>query len=204
MKGVARPVGAVLCLAAAAFLVLLALDVRAWSSRFPADDLRYRRDASAARLWRVHPLAGSVAQHLLGASDDLEYRRALRDFRLGRPTEPINRPAITSHRIAAQVELAEVADSAADPARRSQVDNLLGVLAYALGAQDVAARKAFLNNAITAFQDATVLDPSNDDAFYNLEYALDQIRGSGEQQAPGSSEFGHRGHAGLKPPGQGY
>jgi hypothetical protein len=200
-----RVVGAGVCAAAAVFLVLLAIDAHAWNSRVVADDLRYRHDASAHRLWRVSELVpGGAARGLLGIGDDLAYRRALRDFRLGRVTEPIASPAITSHRIAAQIALTHVADSNGSNAVRSQVDNLLGVLGFGLGSQDFGQRNAFFNNAITAFRGAVVLDPSNDDAFYNLEYALDQLRSSGEQQAPGSSQLGHRGGAGLKPPGKGY
>jgi hypothetical protein len=200
-----RLVGAGLCIAAAAFLVLIALDAHAWSSRLPADDLRYRRDASAPGLWRPAELMpGGLTRDILGIGDDLAYRDALRDFRLGRVTEPVAAPAITNHRIAAQVELTHVADASTNPHIRSQVDNLLGVLGFGLGSQDVGQRNAFFDNALTAFRSAVVLDPGNDDAFFNLEFALDQVRSSGEQQAPGSSQLGQRGHAGLKPPGKGY
>jgi hypothetical protein len=196
---------AAVCVAAAAFLVLIALDAHAWSSRLPADDLRYRRDASASGLWRPGELMpGRLTRDFLGVGDDLTYRHALRDFRLGRVTEPVAAPVITNHRIAAQVELTNVADANTNPHIRSQVDNLLGVLGFGLGSQDFGQRKTFFDNAITAFRSAVVLDPGNDDAFFNLEFALDQVRSTGEQQAPGSSQLGHRGHAGLKPPGKGY
>ena len=205
MKLALRIVASMACAAAAVFLVLVAVDAHAWSARLGADDLRYRRDASAHRLWRVSELAPvGVTRALLGIGDDLAYRRALRDFRLGRVTEPLAAPSITTHRIAAQIELTHVADSNGSDAIRSQVDNLLGVLGFGLGSQDFGQRKAFFNNAISAFRSAVVLDPANDDAFYNLEYALDQLHSSGEQQAPGSSQLGHRGGAGLKPPGKGY
>lgn len=141
---------------------------------------------------------------MLGIDDDLGYRHALRDFRLGRPIDPIAGTAITAHRIKAQIELTQIADSRADEARRSQVENLLGVLGFGLGSQDVGQRTTFFNNAVAAFRRAIVLDPSNDDAFFNLEYALDQLRSSGEQQASGSARAGQPGQAGLKPPGQGY
>jgi hypothetical protein len=196
---------ALACLGAATLLVLFALDTHAWSSRLPADDLRYRRDASTGGLWRLHELApGGIARRVLGIEDDLDYRRGLRDFRIGRSTEPVSSPSITTHRIAAQVELTQIAATSTDPVLRSQADNLLGVLGFGLGTQDIGARNAFFNNAITAFRTAAVLDPSNDDAFFNLEYALDQLRGTGALQAPGSSQFGVRGQAGLKSPGRGY
>jgi hypothetical protein len=197
--------GALTCLAAAAFLVLIALDAHAWSSRLPADDLRYRRDASASALWRPNQLLpGGLTRDILGIGDDLAYRDALRDFRIGRVTEAVAAPAITNHRIAAQIELTHVADANGNAQIRSQVDNLLGVLGFGLGSQDFGQRNAFFNNGITAFRDAVALDPGNDDAFFNLEYALDQMRSSGEQPAPGNGQLGNRGNAGLKPPGHGY
>jgi hypothetical protein len=200
-----RIAGAVACVVVAALLVLVAVDAHAWSSRLAADDLRYRRDASSFALWRPAQVSpGDLTQHLLGIGDDLAYRRALRNFRIGRVAEPVASPTVTSHRIAAQIELTHVAATNGDPRIRSQVDNLLGVLGFGLGSQDFGQRQAFFNNAISAFQSAVVLDPSNDDAFYNLEYALDQLESRGETPAQGSSQLGHRGGAGLKPPGHGY
>lgn len=205
MKAALRIGGAVVCVAAAVVLVLVAVDAHAWSSRLSADDLRYRKDASSPGLWRPAQISpGGLARHIMGIGDDLAYRRAMRDFRLGRVTEPISTPAITSHRIAAEVELTQVADTSGDAKMESQVDNLLGVLGFGLGTQDYGQRQAFFNNAISSFQSAVVLDPSNDDAFYNLEYALDQLQSTGETPAQGSTQLGHRGGAGLKPPGHGY
>jgi hypothetical protein len=205
VRPVLRIAGALACVAAAIVLVLIAVDAHAWSSRLPADDLRFRKDASSSGLWRPSELApGGLARRILGIGDDLAYRRALRDFRIGRVTEPIASPTVTSHRIAAQIELTHVADTSGDPRIGSQVANLLGVLGFGLGSQDFGQRQAFYNNGISAFQNAVGLDPSNDDAFFNLEYALDQVRGSGEQPAQGSSQLGHRGGAGLKLPGKGY
>jgi hypothetical protein len=205
VRAALRIAGAVVCVAAAVILVLVAVDAHAWSSRLPTDDLRYHRDASSSGLWRPHQLApGDLAQRLLGIGDDLAYRHAMRDFRLGRVTEPISSPSITSHRIAAQVELTQIADTSSDPRIRSQVDNLLGVLGFGLGSQDYGERQAFFNNAISSLQNAVVLDPTNDDAFFNLEYALDQQQSTGETPAQGSNQLGHRGGAGLKPPGHGY
>ena len=200
-----RVAGAALCVAAAVVLVLLALDARAWSSRFPADDLRYRRDASAPKLWSPHELSPfGLDRSVLGIDDDIAYRRALREFRIGRPLEPVFSTDATTHRVQAQIQLTNVAAAAGPPARASQAANLMGVLGFAMATQDAAQRETFLNNAITAFRQAIAFDPTNDDALFNLEYALDQLKGSGEQQASGSSRQGQRGKAGLKPTGHGY
>jgi tetratricopeptide (TPR) repeat protein len=206
MKAVAIRAGAAaVCVAAAVILVLLAIDARAWSSRFPADDLRYRRDASAPKLWSIGELSPfGLDRKVLGIKDDLAYRRALREFRLGRPLEPVFTTAATTHRVQAQIALTDVVATPGHAKRASQAANLLGVLGFAMATQDVGQRVTFLNNAITAFRQAIALDPTNDDALFNLEYALDQLKGSGEQQAGGSERLGQRGRAGLKPTGHGY
>jgi len=206
MKAVAIRAGAAaFCVAAAVILVLLAIDSRAWSSRFPADDLRYRRDASAPKLWNIGELSPfGLDRKLLGIKDDLAYRRAFREFRLGRPLEPVFTTAATTHRVQAQIALTDVVATPRHATRASQAANLLGVLGFAMATQDVAQRVTFLNNSITAFRQAIALDPTNDDALFNLEYALDQLKGSGEQQAGGSERLGQRGKAGSKPTGHGY
>jgi len=206
MSAVAVRAGvAALCIGAAVLLVLLALDARAWSSRFPADDLRYRRVPSAHGLWHPRELSPfGLDRSVLGIDDDIAYRRALREFRLGRPLEPLFSTAATTNRVEAQIALTNVMQESGQDARGSQAANLLGVLGFAMATQDVGQRATFLNNAITAFRQAIALDPSNDDALFNLEYALDQLKGSGEQQAGGSERAGQRGNAGLKPTGHGY
>jgi hypothetical protein len=205
VRAASRIAAAGVCAAAAVLLALVALDAHTWSTRLAADDLRYRHDASATKLWRPTELSpGHLTRHLLGIGDDLAYRRALSDFRMGRLTEQVASTSITAHRIAAQVELTSVAANDPDPRVRSQADNLLGVLGFGLGSQDYGQRLAFFNNGITAFQHAVVLDPSNDDAYFNLEYALDQMLPPGDQQPKGSSELGTHGNAGLKSPGHGY
>jgi len=206
MKPIALRAGAAaVCIGAAVMLVLLALDARAWSSRLPADDLRYRRDASASKLWSPHELSPfGIDRMVLGLGDDIAYRRALREFRIGRPLEPVFTTAATTHRVQAQIALTDVMATPGQATRASQAANLLGVLGFAMATQDTAQRETFLNNAITAFRQAIALDPGNDDALFNLEYALDQLKGSGEQQAGGSEKLGQRGKAGLKPTGHGY
>jgi hypothetical protein len=200
-----RAGAAAVCVAAAVVLVLLALDARAWSSRFAADDLRYRRDPSAPKLWKPNELSPfGLDRKVLGIRDDIAYRKALREFRLGRPLEPVFTTGATTHRVQAQIALTDVVGAPHHATRASQAANLLGVLGFAMATQDVAQRVTFLNNAITAFREAIALDPTNDDALFNLEYALDQLKGSGEQQAGGSERLGQRGKAGSKPTGHGY
>ena len=89
---------------------------------------------------------------------------------------------------------------------------LLGLLALLGGGigqpkaatQDVSQRITFLNNAIASFRTAIELDPTNDDALFNLEYALGQLKEAAQQQAGPNQRFGQQGGAGLAEPGHGY
>ena len=48
------------------------------------------------------------------------------------------------------------------------------------------------------------LDPGNEDAYYNLELALDQLKEAAEQQAGSGKRVGGTGGAGLRDAGHGY
>jgi hypothetical protein len=197
--------GAVVALLAAALFVAVALDAHAWGTRLPADDLRFRHDALSEDLWTPEqrtPL--HLTQHLLGVGNDLAYRRALQAFRAGRPLEPLTSTAMAARRIRAQIALQDYIEHARDPRRRAQASNLVGVLAFAAATQDVAQRITFLNNAIASFRTAIELEPTNDDALFNLEYALGQLKEAAEQQAGPNQRVGQKGAAGLADPGHGY
>jgi tetratricopeptide (TPR) repeat protein len=201
-----RVVLACLVLAAAVLLLLLATDVRGWRARFAADDLRYRANPVPGNLWHPEQAAPfGLARDVLGIQDDIDYRRALRSFRLGRPLESnLYGVKTASLRAQAQVQMAEVADHGNDLPRRSQAANLLGVLGFAMAARDLALRDTFLRDAIASFRQAIALDPTNDDALFNLEFALQEQNVAEEQQQRGSSDSNAGGNAGLKPPGHGF
>jgi hypothetical protein len=204
-RSVARAAAATLCVAAAAFLVLVAVDARAWGKRIPADDLAFRHQALGRTLWRGNDLAPfGVARKALGIDDDLLYRRALRAFRVGRPRESLFQQGITTQRIRAQIALEKYYDEAHDPRRKAQVQNLIGILGFAAATQDVGQRVTFLNDAITSFKRAMLLDPSNDDAYYNLEFALDQLKEASDEQAGSGKRVGGTGGAGARDAGHGY
>jgi hypothetical protein len=201
-----RVIMACLSLAGAVLLLLLATDVKGWSARFAADDLRYRANPVPGNLWKPAQEAPfGLARDLLGIHDDIQYRRALRSFRLGRPLESNLYGVQTSTlRAEAQVQMAEVADHGDDRPRRSQAANLLGVLGFAMAARDLALRDTFLRDAVASFRQAIALDPTNDDALFNLEFALQEQNVTEEQQQRGSSDSNAGGNAGLKPPGHGF
>ena len=197
--------GAVVVLLAAALFVAVAIDAHAWGTRMPADDLRFRHDALSKNLWEPEqrtPL--HLTQHALGVGNDLDYRNALRAFRVGRPLDPLTNTATAARRVKAQIALQDFIEHSNNDIRRSQASNLVGVLAFAAATQDVSQRITFLNNAIAAFRTAIELDPTNDDALFNLEYALGQLKEAADQQAGPNKRVGQQGGAGLAEPGHGY
>jgi hypothetical protein len=202
---IVRVAGAAVCLVVAAVLLLLAVDAHAWQTRMTADDLRFRANPLDRKLWQPEQYTPfGLAKGLLGLDDDLAYRRAVREFRAGRPTELSFSPVTTAHRAQAQIALTNAGKRDTNPLRASDEENLLGVLGFALATQDTSQSRTFLNNSVTAFRTAIDHDPQNDDAMWNLEYALGQLKGSNPQEAGGRDRLGQRGEAGLKDPGRGY
>ena len=197
--------GAVLCLVAAVFLLLFAVDAREWGKRIASDDLRFTADPSPKSLWHPTELAPfGLARNVLGINDDVKYREAVRLYRLGRPLENLTPRQFESLRAEAQVALSDI-EASGDPVRRSQAANMLGVLDLSLAVRDSTLATTFLADAIGNFGDAMALDNSNADARFNLEYALYELK-SGEDQLPKGTERPGKpgGNAGLAQPGRGY
>ena len=107
-------------------------------------------------------------------------------------------------RIRAQIALEKYVAVSDDDRRQAQAANLIGVLGFAAAAQDAGQRITFLNDAIASLKRAITLDPGSDDAFYNLEFALDQLKEAGEQQAGSGKRVGGSGGAGDRDTGHGY
>ena len=206
MTRIVRALGAVGCLAAAALLLLFALEARDWGKRMATDDLRFDASPLPTKLWQPVELTPfGLTRGVLGIGDDVQYRRAVRLFRLGRPLESLTARSFESLRAQAQVALGDVDQGGNDRARRSQAANLLGVLDLSLAVQDSSLATTFLADAIGSFRHAMALDESNADARFNLEYALYELR-SGEDQLPrGTDRPGQPGgRAGVAQPGRGY
>ena len=195
-------------LAAAAAAALLALDVHRWQTRMAADDVRYSLTPTAGDLWQASPvIPWNAVRQLLGLRDDLAYREALRTFWRGRPHLPAyGQPRLIAYRGEAQLRLTEVADRDRNRARASEAENLLGVLAFVNAARDDALRASFLANGVASFQNAIALDPSNENAKYNLELELSRLADetvAGQAQRGGGEKGGNSG-AGAAQTGSGY
>lgn len=170
--------GAVVCLALAAILTLLAADVSRWRDALRADDVRYRAAADAGDLWEPAAFVPVGARTMLGVDDDLAFRRAVRALRLARledTTTPDTKLVLQRAEAESRLEAIAVGDS--DPARRSRALTLLGVVHLAMPVADAEEQAAALKAAVANLQEAIALDPDNDEAKFNLEYALQQRRG---------------------------
>ena len=198
----------VVTLAAAVVVLLLALDVGRWETTIRRDDSRFPAAPTRPDLWQADALVPFRAgRRLLAINDDLEYRKTLRSFWL---TDPEANPFLRSNsdliRSRALVSLAGFIRTADEPPRRSQAANLLGIMGLGLATTDnQGQRLRFLLYASRAFRGALTVDPTNEDAKFNLELTLRLLKrlptGTGGGSAQG---FGRSGGAALAKPGSGY
>jgi hypothetical protein len=204
--------GAVICLALAVGLGLMALDVSRSRDALEQGDVEYLVTPQKADIWNADTVVPrDLAARMIGTEDDVELRRAVRAVLLARLTDPsvsISDPAIALLRNAAQARLDYIVASDASAADKSRAAGLLGVLGLARLIAETQDRVAALSSTVANLQLAIELDPSNQDAKYNLELALQRSRGiqltegaGGQNPSPGGS--GSSG-AGAGDPGSGY
>lgn len=210
MKRVGAVVLGVLASAAAVFVLVVAADVRKWQTQLAADDARFQAYPASEDLWQTSTiLPAGVAGRLLGTADDVRYRRAANSFFLARPFRRGHQlPELDAARGEAQVVLARLFGDESDLRRRSHVGNFYGALSLAvLQHQDLEQRVSTLEAAVATLQEAIRLDPTNEEAKYNLESAIRRLRA---QPPPFESSPGGRrpredeSVAGLRDPGGGY
>jgi hypothetical protein len=209
VKRAAMVTGAVVCLALAAFLSLLALDVARRDRSFQADDVLFRVGKLRDDRWQPTEIVPfGAARALLAVNDDLAYRRALQLVRRAHPrTVTYEQSKLVGLRAVAQIQLGVVLRRDDDAKRRSAAANLLGVLALSLAAIDDSLRPTLLTNAAADFRRAARFDPESDDAKYNLELALDTLvasGGGGTQRTQGGRTFNQGRGAGSGREGTGY
>jgi hypothetical protein len=205
-------IAALVCLVLAVGLALLARDVAASRSALTRGDVEYRISPQKTGLWDTRTLVPyDLAVALLGTEDDVKIRRAVRAValaRLGDPTVSVSDPQVALVRNDAQARLDDIVANAKDRRQRSLAAGLLGVVGLARLVSETQDRVALLGATVATLQLAVALDPENDDAKYNLEYALQRSRGiqltegaGGQNPSPGGS--GSTG-AGAGDAGSGY
>jgi hypothetical protein len=199
-------------LALAATLAVLAVlaalaagDVRAWRSALVAGDAAYVATPSRAT-WTPHTRLGSVSEAALGVRGDVQLRKALQLYvdaaklhlRLDNAVD------VESARAHAQDALEQVS-RASNPQRASQALTLLGILAFRAAAAGGA--QSEIDAAVSDFTDAVRVDPTDEQAAYDLELLLRLMAVHGSRVQPGQGGgFGRTGHrgAGGGLPGSGY
>ncbi len=205
-------VAALVCLLLALGLALLARDVAASRSALAQGDVEYRVTPAKTGLWRTRTVVPfGLAVALLGTDDDVKLRRAVRAVQLARlddPTVSVSDPQVALLRNDAQARLDDIVANAKDRRQRSRAAGLLGVVGLARLVSETQDRLALLGATVSTLQLAVALDPTNDEAKYNLEYALQRSRGlqltegaGGQNPSPGGS--GSTG-AGAGDAGSGY
>jgi len=205
-----RPIIAVgACLVLGVLLIVGAIDVARWRSAMTSGDVTYRT-APGRELWVPSTILPSrVTRSLLGLSDDIAYREAVRAFRLAHVESPVfSDPSLVVQRNDATVRLTDIVEHGTDPMRRSAAANLLGAIAYSDALADYTNRAKLILSASKRFDQAVAFDPGNDDAKFNLELTLALGKatsltesGGGTNPAPGGK--GSKG-AGAGAPGTGF
>ena len=199
------------CLSLSLALSFLAVDVARQRAALRSGDVQYVVAPDDPGLWQADALLPFGSERALGLTDDLAYRRALRALRLadlGAPYSSVSDPEVAIRQNEAQARFEAVLATDPDPAIRSQAAGFLGVLGLARLVSEIENREALLTGTVASLAQAIDLDPSNDDAKYNLELAFQRGRGlqlaeasSGDEPTPGGS--GSSG-AGAGEPGSGY
>lgn len=207
---IATAVGAVLCLGLAVALALLAVDVGRWRDAIPASDVRYRIAPQDEDLWEADERVPSgVSRSVLAIRDDIAFRRALRALRgAGLDDAVVSDPELVIRRNEAQARLEAIVAGDSDRVRRSRAAGLLGVLWLARLMWETQDREEILAATVASLRLAIALDPTNDEAKYNLEQAFQRGRGLNLEEASGGADptpggTGARG-AGASQPGSGY
>jgi hypothetical protein len=208
-------VAAAACVVLGVLLALVAVDVAGWRSTIPADDVRFAAGAPTTG-WSPRTVAPFHAgERVLGVSDDVAYRRMLRELRASKLLDlTVSDPRLAIHRTALAEELESIVVHDPNPVLRSRASSLLGVLSIVSwnstppqGTQQLD-RSELLLAAVASFEQAIAIDPENDDAKFNLQTMLQRGQGLLPTEAaagrnPSAGGKGSRG-AGAGAPGSGY
>lgn len=169
-------------LALAAVLAVFAGDVLAASSTMKRDDLRFSVAPDARGLWKVEGRTPSL-ESILQLEDDLAWRVAAQRFQLSRARANIAYdPTRTSSRAETQAGLASAETQELAPRQASPLANFSAILAYEEAVGDPQNGPRLLQRSASDFRRAIRLDPSNDEAKFNLELLLRLLEPGQEQR----------------------
>jgi hypothetical protein len=171
-------VAAIVATPIAVAIALFAVDVLRTPRWMESDDVHFASAPlrGSAGLWNESGVVGTRARlRLLGVGDDLDYRRTVARFVRLQPgkADQVIDPAQENRWAKLQFELTNGSRENPDMHRRSELQNLMGVVLlarYLYASPDE--RSNLLTNAIGSFRAAVELDQGNDDAKTNLELAM--------------------------------
>jgi hypothetical protein len=199
--------GGLVAIAAAAALLVLALDVLRWRGHVEAADLRFAAATGNTAMWEPETvLPVGASRSLLALEDDLAYRRVVQRFRTSRIGLPARELNDVARKGRVEAELARLERAGGDPHRGSLVANLQGALAFEEAREDSGQSAVLLRRSLGSFRKAIRLDGGNEDAKYNLELVLRLLQQVENESGPGGG--GQRGTvgsgAGAATGGSGY
>jgi hypothetical protein len=203
-----RIVLGILALALAFIALLLASDVASWRAQLAAGDRRAAADPTAPVDWTPSTmLPFDPARRLVGLSDDIALRRAIRAYaiaaRTGKGFDNGETRAVRRDEAEAALEGVILSGSAAQVAH---ADVLLGVLAFGTSSAPVGVAQPG-ERSTDAFAEAARLDPSDTAAKFDLELAFRALAPvdtrPGSRPSTGGQGHGSKG-AGAGLPGSGF
>ena len=153
-------------------------------------------------------LPGDPAGAILGLSGQLAYRKAAQSFVAVAAAGNGFDNGYSESRARGDLE-ATLESLAGGPnrARDSRLENMLGILAFSDSQQHGPSAPAPVERSLAGFRSAVQLDPTNEDAKFNLESLLRALVAHGSRaggtSGSGGPAKGHKG-AGGGLPGRGY
>lgn len=188
------------------FVVALAALVAALASAFAArevsrldaeirrSDAAFRADPARDDLWQVERRAAGVDK-LLASEDDVAFRRASRLFELlrRRGRNPYDFEA-RAFRADAQLALARAGEIGMSAPTRSKAANLEAIMILEEALGDTRNGAALIERSLNRFRQAVDVDPTNEEAMFNLELLLRLLE-------PNQARLQIR--YGVNPPGRG-
>lgn len=199
---------AALLLGAAIATVFLAADIRRSRDGIRAGDVQFAQQPSAATWTASTILPFAAAKRILGLSGPLAFRAAAKSFisvqAAGNGLD--NGYSESRDRGALEQVLTGLA-TGPDSRQDSAAENLLGILAFDDSRQRGPSAPAPVDRSVADFQAAVELDPSNEDAKFNLELLLREMLARGVRPGSNGSSSGPakgKQGAGGGLPGRGY
>jgi len=178
----ARILAALVAIALAVALAVFAGDVLAASSTMKRDDLRFRVAPDARGLWKVEGRTPRL-KSILQLNDDLAWRKAALRFQLSRARANLQYdPSRTTTRADSQAAIAETEREALDPRQASAIANFSAILSYEEAVGDPQNGPLLLRRAVSEFRRALKLDPSSEEAKFNLELLLRLLEPDAQQR----------------------